>query len=45
MDKDGNRLNYINNAAAKIIFNQDLSEIGKDQKDQDQIPSHSPAKR
>jgi hypothetical protein len=27
LDKDGNQVKFINNAAAKIIFNKDLTSI------------------
>ena len=29
LDKDGNELKFINNAAVKIIFNKDLSEMAQ----------------
>jgi hypothetical protein len=45
MDKDGNKLNYINNAATKIIFNQELSEITKEIRPMDQIARHSLVKQ
>jgi protein required for attachment to host cells len=33
LDKDGNQLKFINNAAAKIIFNKDLCEVAKSKDD------------